>query len=183
MKIVWVFGSSAAGKETFIRKIAQKPPHDIVSKLGWDAFTIEVLEESMAYIGKVKGDPVERKRLKIPSIIKHMRLSQNISQNNLLLIKGQNFDIAQNIPSKVRCIEPSADHSIVFLYADLETLIRRSRRKPWWSKEDEDAGKEGLREWIQEGQIYPISQMEGFEKIAVDSNTPNYLQIGFPPSI
>lgn len=176
--IVWVFGSSAAGKETFIRNFSNNPSQDLINFLGWDGKIIPI-EESLEYIRQFENDPVAEKR---KQIIEKVKDADNQS-NAIILIKGQDGDFEFDLLNKLKKEIPDAFHEIIFLHADLEILFNRSRKKSWWSEEDEREGINGFRKWLVDYQLEPLRKLKGFKVIALDSSDYNYKPISFPPKI
>ncbi len=131
--VVWIYGASAAGKETFIRKIVSDTSLKIVSALGWSNKTIIASEESLDWVGQFDGDPKIEMRKQIPDIV-----TENLKEkeNVIILIKGQDVDLKENLPLKLSGQLPDCIHSIVFLKADTEQLYTRVQRKVWWRRED-----------------------------------------------
>lgn len=172
--IIWVFGASAAGKETFIRKIVDEKPEKIINELGWKDKEIIACNESLEWIGQYNGDPKIEKRKEIPSIV-----ARNVEskQNAVILIKGQDSDLENGLPEQICQLAPSCDHGIIFLQADVEQLYTRGQRKIWWHPENTHQTTE---KWLH-------YQMDLLKKIssklpirAVESNTENYTVIQLP---
>jgi hypothetical protein len=59
-EVVWVFGNSAAGKESFIRYITINKDARLLTSLGWQESKVTASEASMKYIGQFDGDPVTK---------------------------------------------------------------------------------------------------------------------------
>jgi hypothetical protein len=51
-KVIWIFGDSAAGKETFIRAATSSVSSEVVSVLGWSTKAIAACEASIRWIGQ-----------------------------------------------------------------------------------------------------------------------------------
>lgn len=177
--IFWVYGSSAAGKETFIRRLLSKPPQNLIDYLGWKSKKIICIEESLKYIGQFENDPITKKRSRIIDRAKEVL----DSEDTVVLIKGQDVDLKSGLPSMLLKELPKAKHQIIFLHADLQLLYERSRKKTWWSKEDEEAGIEGFKDWLLNDQLKYLLELEGFNITALDSSSHNYKPIKFPPKI
>ena len=177
-EIVWIYGSSASGKETFIRRFLENPPKEIRDHLWWSDKKIVCIEESLKYIGKFENDPIVEKRKEIIEKAKKLAKKSNL----VILIKGQNVDLQSKLLDKVHNEVPNAKHKIVFLHADVWILFERCKKKVRWTHYDEQEGIEGFKRHIMH-QIHAFQKIEGFEMIAIDSSTPNYKPIKFPPKI
>lgn len=86
-ELVWVFGNSAAGKETFIRNIANGKATGATEKLGWTNINVAISEASIKFIGQFNNDPITKHRDKIltevPELLKH---------SDVVLIKYQSVN-------------------------------------------------------------------------------------------
>jgi predicted kinase len=123
--IVWVFGSSAAGKETFIRKLLSNPSLNLINRLGWENKKIVCVEESLKYIARFENDPIAQKRLQIIERVKEIPNNSN----TIILIKGQDVDLRSNLVNILRKEILDADHKIIFLHTDIQLLYERSQKK------------------------------------------------------
>ena len=166
--IVWIYGASAAGKETFIRKIISDKSLRIIDELDWRNKTIIACEQSLEWVGQFDADPKIEKRELIPNVV-----IENIKEkkDTVMLIKGQDVDLEENLPIKLYELLPNCIHSILFLNADIEQLYTRGQRKVWWRPENT---KETAEQWLN-------YQIELLKKItsklpikAVNSNTEDY---------
>lgn len=68
-KIVWVFGNSATGKNTFINTIATGKADNIKNSLGWTKHRIIKIQESLDYIGQDEDDPITDRRAEIIAVV------------------------------------------------------------------------------------------------------------------
>jgi len=176
--IVWVFGSSAAGKETFIRKMLTNPSQKLIDCLGWNNKNIVCVEESLQYIGQFENDPIVEKRKQIVDNVKSIANQLD----TVILIKGQDIDFKFDLLNKLRKEISNVKHKIIFLHADVGVLFDRCKKKSWWSKEDEAEGVKGVKEYLTR-QINYLQNLNDFEIIAFDSMTYNYKPIKFPPTV
>jgi hypothetical protein len=98
----------------------------------------------LKYIGQFDDDPITLKR---ELIIKKAKSIKNNGES-IVLIKGQDVDLENNLLNKLKDVEPEANHEIVFLHADLKVLFNRVRKKIWWSKEDDRKGIGYFKSWL-----------------------------------
>ncbi len=177
--IAWIYGSSAAGKETFIRALLSNPPKNVIQQLDWQAKDFVCIEESLAYIGQFENDPITLKRGEIIDAVK----SIPDSGNTVILIKGQDVDLHSGLVTTLQNEVPNAWHVVIFLDAPMNILFERARKKSWWSVEDEWEGIEGFKKWLIENQLTYLIQLKDFEFFAFDSSDTTYRSAIFPPNI
>ena len=141
VEIVWVYGASAAGKESFIRSV--QADHTTRKAFNWQDKRIVVCEESIEWVARSPHDSIaERERRKLADII--LRLART---NEVVLIKGQDVDLSLGTPFDVRRQLPVAIHRIIFIDVGLDELFQRVVRKPWWDGTIRRAEEEG---WLEE---------------------------------
>ncbi len=175
--IVWIYGASAAGKETFIRKIVSDKSLKIISELGWSNKTIIACEESMEWVGQFDGDPKIEKRKQIPYVvIENIKDKENI----ITLIKGQYVDLEENLPIKLYDLLPDCLHCIVFLKVDIEQLYIRVQRKIWWKSEDT---KEMSEQWLHDQMKLLKNISSRLPITVVNSNNENYHLVELPEKL
>lgn len=139
-KVIWVFGCSASGKETFIKNILKKEAFGIEHVLKIDTNRAYIVKPSIQLISKCSKDNINYQRnLIIDEIIK----LNNKFDDSFFLIKGQNFDIRNNIVEKLTNKLPDIEYEIVFLNANVKVLIDRVKRKDWFDE------TRGFREYIE----------------------------------
>ena len=178
-EIVRVYGSSAAGKETFIRNITTNPPQKVLASLWWGGKKIFSVQESIQYIGQFENDPIVNKRSEIIEKVKSLVAQK---PNSVVLIKGQDVDFTSDLLNKLRSEIPTVEHKIIFLHTTLEELLKRCRTKSWWDQWDEKAGIPWIKVWLFY-QVNALQKLKGFPIIALDSGTYAYTPIHFPPEI
>jgi hypothetical protein len=141
VEIVWVYGASAAGKESFIRNV--QATNAIQRLFHWQNKRIVVCEESIEWVARFPGDQVaERERQKLGDIIPILA-----QDSDVVLIKGQDVDLSLGTPLDVRRRLPTAIHHIVFIDVGLDELFQRVIHKPWWDGTIRRAEEEG---WLEE---------------------------------
>jgi hypothetical protein len=175
--IVWIYGASAAGKETFIRKIVSDKSQKIISELGWSNKTIVACEESIEWVAQFEGDPKKGKRKQIPYVV-----IENIKdkENVITLIKGQDVDLKENLPIKLYDLLPDCSHCMVFLKVDIEQLYIRVQRKIWWKPEDT---KEMSEQWLHDQMKLLKNISSKLPITVVDSNNENYHLVELPEKL
>ena len=119
-QIIWIFGTSAAGKETFIRSILTSD--DIKKALGIKSQAIAVSQESLKNLGKLDGS---RK-----SIFKE--IESLVQNNDVVLLKWQYGDSQIGTPEKMYEIYPNYKHRIIALDVLREDQVDRLKTKIWW---------------------------------------------------
>ncbi len=130
MEIVWVFGSSGAGKETLIRGLSRQGHQlDLLNKLGWQDRKVVVCEASLLLVAQNENDPALEQRKNLANMIVPMASDEEA----VLLIKGQDVDLERDIPRQVKEQLPRATHRIIFVDAPMQTLFARWKKKPWWN--------------------------------------------------
>lgn len=126
-EVVWIYGTSASGKGTFIKKMMSGESPEVVGKLGWKNKTIAASGESLRHIGQFYADPViqlrERILTEVPSLIKN---------HEVVLVKGQDVDFKTERPQRLKELLPFATHRIIFISTALDELAERLVAKPWW---------------------------------------------------
>lgn len=173
-EIVWIYGPSGAGKETFIKYITNNPSEDIISRLGWQDKKIGYIKESIDYIGQYFGDPIVDKRKIIVDKVKDV-----IENYDVILIKGQDVDFKMNILSDLRKIFPENIHRIIYLYPGFDNLYSRCLKKSWYK---EEFTRDMFLDWAK-GQLIKLKPFEELKITALDSSDKNYKSISYPPII
>jgi hypothetical protein len=130
-EVVWVIGTSASGKDTFIRNVSRNT--DLVESLGWAGKSIAVCESSLEYIAQFEDDPVVEQREELLEESKSL-----VDTADIVLIKWQQLDTQASRPQRLKDLTPTARHRIIELRVERSELIERYRLKPWWH----DIGKE-----------------------------------------
>jgi hypothetical protein len=161
-QIVWVFGASAAGKATFINYVTNDKPLDLLSMMGWQDKTISAEPYSLSLVGQTSyHDSNTRKRFKIiPSVI------SKLSLNDVVLIKGQQVDLDNRRPQKLKSRLADCRHSVLYLDAGVDETGRRMRLKPWWNN---NITADEIAKW-QRSQIKILKNMDGFDSQILESS-------------
>ena len=175
-QIIWIFGGSGSGKNRFTQFITKYPSHQLLTRLGWSSKKIIVSEESLLWVGKNIYDPIIKKRKELPEII-----SSLINMNNdIVLVKGQDYDIRELLPQKTKELLPNYTHKIIYLHTPADIAFARWNERPWkkfWYSKH--TTKKFLKITIQHIQTLT----NDFPVLALDSTNDEYLEINFPPSI
>jgi hypothetical protein len=125
-QIVWVFGDSAAGKETFVRAMISGDPPSIRDGLGWSTSSVVASDASLRWIGQIDDDPITKKRDGIFG-----EVSALILENDVVLLKGQIVDLEANRPQRLKQAIGGATHNIIYLDAGLQEPFDRLPGKTW----------------------------------------------------
>lgn len=178
-KIIWVFGPSAAGKETFIKHIMEDRPSELLNRLGWNSFNIVPCTESIKWVVQSDDDNNEMLRKYLAKLIR--KYSQE-NKDSVILVKGQDLDFGDKSLEKAKEYLPQDSHEIVFLNTDFDTLYKRYKSKPWW---DEFMTEDVCKSWMEE-QIENLieRQKAGFNIRALNSgDDKRYEEASFPPEL
>lgn len=130
--IVWVFGGSGAGKETFIRYVVKSKPQDLLLRLGWEGRDIIACEESMEWVSQGENDPRGPKREDLLHVIPKYATEK---QNEIFLVKGQDVDLKYDRPQRLKSILPDFEHKILYIHTDSEEQLNRWKKSKQWYKE------------------------------------------------
>lgn len=118
--IVWVFGTSASGKETFISQLLKDSL--LQEALGLDVKPIAVSQQSLINLGRL-----DESRSSIVD-----EISELIKVNEAVVIKWQYGDTLLNTPTILQTTYPLFRHVIIKLNVDHDEQARRLRTKTWW---------------------------------------------------
>ncbi len=161
-EVVWVYGPSASGKETFIRKMIDHPPEILLKQFGWTNKKIGVSQASLDHIGQFSNDPIVQNREVITK-----ETTQLLKNLDIILIKGQFEDFETNRPQQLKNLIQSAEHKVLIFQIDLDELSRRLPKKKWWS------GTYDAKNFLSYEKHMISNQLKGlkdFEVIHVDSS-------------
>ena len=118
-RVVWVFGQSAAGKETFIKYAVANQDSELIRKLGYNNGKIIPL---LGY-----------KKEEILDVI-------NKETNAVILIKWQHYntghDFAKSDLTELKDSITDISNEIICLSVESDVLYARLKRKPWWKASD-----------------------------------------------
>lgn len=174
-KIIWVFGSSAAGKETFLKYVREAGLPSSLHSIFSDLLKTEIINESIELVPQYSTDPKIQQRDELVRIIKE-KSDNNI--DTLIFIKGQDWDLTNdnNRPNKLYDLLLNDKHYILFLHAPLEILYERCKRKVWWDKTDDI---DVVRDWL----IYQIDLLRKLKffnnLVAISSLNDRYELLNF----
>jgi len=131
--IVWVFGPSAAGKETLINYLATKKAEPLLKKMDMANAEIVVCQESIDWVAQYKDDPKGPKRELLLSIVPKYA----VGHNKAILIKGQTLDLDHNRVRRMKKKLPNCEHIIFVMTGDSKELFQRWKdNKSWYKEED-----------------------------------------------
>lgn len=130
-EIVWVFGNSAAGKETFIRNFANRKAIVAIEILGWTNLSVTFSAASIKFIGQSNDDPITKQRdimlTETPELLKH---------SDVVLIKHQIVDSKSGRPEELIKRLTDSLHRIILIVTPERELIKRLPQKSWWNNDD-----------------------------------------------
>lgn len=124
-QIIWIFGTSTAGKNTFVHRVCSD--QRLRELLGWGSRKVAASTASLTYIGSTKDDPFVAARDNIFTEVPALLLN-----NDCVLIKWQFVDSEANRLERLKAAIPEAEHSIICLSAPIEELIERVKTRPSW---------------------------------------------------
>jgi hypothetical protein len=174
--IIWIFGTSAAGKETFIKYCSEENIKDLRKVLNWSDRKVVPCLESMEWIAQYDGDIRGEMREDLLRVIPEL-VTQN--PQSIVLVKGQDIDLYNNRLRRLQAALPECEHQIIFLDGDIDEQFERWKKKSWY---DTCYSKETV-----------IDQIHGQVRLLVGQNFPikalyvhsigDYQQVSFPPSL
>jgi guanylate kinase len=168
MEVVWVFGSSGAGKETLIRGLSRQGHQlDVIGQLGWSNSKIVVCEESLRFVAQSENDPALEQRKDLANMIAALATEEN----SVILVKGQDVDLELDIPGQVKSMLPQAKHRVIFVNTPIGTLFERWKKKTWWN---DDYTVKTVKQW-QDAQLGMLAKLQddfAFTTVSsIDANT------------
>lgn len=125
MEVNWVYGVAAAGKETFIDRVASD--RALAATFGWDAEKLFISDASLRHIGQYADDPITERREEILN-----EVPAHLGLGGIALIKWQFVDTASNRPERLADICNQATHRALVLVTPIDELVERIVKKPWW---------------------------------------------------
>jgi hypothetical protein len=125
-EIIWVFGTSASGKETFIKAILNDK--ELQKTFDLDDSKIAISKESLRNLGKL-----DTSRASILDEVSHLRKS-----NDVIVIKWQYGDTLLHMPDAIREEVPAYKHTVIKLNVPKDEQVRRLKTKTWWHNEGEE---------------------------------------------
>ena len=134
-EIIWVFGTSASGKETFLEKLLGD--NELQKLIGINDMRIAVSQESLRNLGKL-----DQSRSSILD-----EVTQLIESNDAVVIKWQYGDTLLHTPNTLQDKFPACKHIMIKLNVARDEQVRRLRTKTWWrdkGQEDDFIAKEVL---------------------------------------
>ncbi|NCU37816.1 hypothetical protein EOL96_02020 [Candidatus Saccharibacteria bacterium] len=126
-QIIWIFGTSAAGKETFMKTLLHE--NDLQEILGIDGKRIAISKQSLENLGKL-----DKSRASIVNEVRGL-----LKFNEVVVIKWQYADSLLRTPNTLYSQFMMYKHSAVKLSVTKKEQIRRLKTKTWWH----DEGAEG----------------------------------------
>ena len=133
-EVVWIFGNSAAGKETFIKYVTNNRDKQLYDRLGWENKKVTAVPSSIENIGQYENDPVTLKRNNILT-----EAPQLLQKADAVLIKWQTVDSQAGRIEKLMKLLPDAQHRIILISTPSVQLMKRLPEKSWWDDDNPDA--------------------------------------------
>lgn len=130
-EVVWFYGGSAAGKETFIRKIINEKPDSLLKQFGWQGKKVVASQTSLNVIGPIENNRVTERRKKIEEETVKLTLV-----NDVVLIKGQYVDYMAGRQTKLKDLLPDCKHRIIVIKVPTSDRAERLVKKSWWKESD-----------------------------------------------
>lgn len=160
-EVSWIFGTSAAGKETFVRKACASPA--AFHALGWSATALAMCPSSIDIIGQYDGDPSTGKR---DAILREA--TELLHRVDVVLVKWQIVDSEAARPQLLKAMLPNSMHRVIELRTPDSELIDRLVEKPWWDSRNDPT------EYIQEERQLVADSIKvlgnDFESLVVDGS-------------
>ena len=134
-EIIWIYGTSASGKETFIKSLMKN--RDLQKSLGLDSHSLAISGESLKNLGNLSES-----RASIVDEVANL-----LKTKDAVIIKWQYGDTLLDSPNILHDKFPHLKHTIIKLNVDQLEQVRRLKTKSWWhdeGKESEFTTKESL---------------------------------------
>jgi hypothetical protein len=124
-EVVWVVGTSSAGKQTFIKNVLTDV--DLAKRLGWQHKKVVICQRSVDFPGDLGKPEIVRARKLIPDDVSGLLVNSDV-----VLIKWQYVDSSCELPQRLKELLPTARHRIILLRASPRELAVRLSSKDWW---------------------------------------------------
>lgn len=164
-EVVWVLGTSSAGKKTFINNLVLGQNQALLDRFGWTGKRVVACTESITFPGDINMAEIVKERSRIPEIV-----SKLVKDADVALIKWQYMDSIKNLPQDLMRMLPQAQHRVIALEVPHDILVHRLNGTDWWPKyykNTEDAAADErlmMREAINQfGQQFIVTRVGGTE--------------------
>ena len=132
-RIVWVFGQSAAGKETFMKYAVANPGCELMRQLGYDnAKIIPVFGYPVSGCLEFDYDKTDKIEIVLDLIKKEA--------NAVILIKWQHYDTGHDAGisnlTKLKSLAYNTQNEIICLSVESDVLYARLADKPWFDEKE-----------------------------------------------
>lgn len=128
-EVVWIFGTSASGKETLINKLVNYKPAELIGRLVWKNKKIVACKESLDLIGGELDDLREQILEEVPKLL---------AKSDVVLIKWQYVDSLAKRLQRLKELLPETKHRIIELKVEVDELIKRLPNKKLWTNYGEE---------------------------------------------
>lgn len=167
-EIVWVFGTSAAGKKTFIENILKDK--SLAQRLGWGDKKIVACRESLNLLGHVGDKEIVDAREEILEAVPKL-----FNKADIVLIKWQYVDTHTSTPQRLKELLPLLRHRIILLKANPEEVKERLATKTWWKEFWSDTSFASREEEMVAKSLEQLSP--SFEVITLNSSKDKSYQL------
>ena len=161
-QIVWIFGSTAAGKRTLIRTLEKDEQSSLRDQLALRK-NIRVCEESLSWITAHTDETPIRNQL---GTIAVELLAPNVS----VLLKCQGVDIGAGTLQTLRVAAAETTHRIIFLWVNPEELCRRWERRKISDPARCENHQEEMLTWVK-----PLQ--DEFQLMILDATSKQYVRV------
>ena len=158
-EVVWVFGASASGKETFIKHLLDNNPPELIKHIGWHDKTITACSESLEITGKAVDTLREKILGKVPELLE---------KADVVLVKWQFVDSVAKRPQRLKELLPGVRHRVIELKVGMNELMKRLPNKAWWH--DYGREKEHVTTELHWVSKYLEDLSGEFEIVSINSN-------------
>lgn len=125
-QVIWIVGTSSAGKQTFITRLTHD--RDMQARFGLENKKIAILDRSVSFPGDATMPDIVKERELIPRDASEL-LRTDVG---VVLIKWQYVDSLYLLPEKLEAGMFNANHRVIILESSREESIDRLACKEWW---------------------------------------------------
>lgn len=123
-ELVWVFGTSASGKQTFISNILRDK--ELKNRLGYKGQDIAACQRSLDYLGHIGQEEIVDERRLIVNDVKHL-----LENHDVVLVKWQYIDSELKTPQTLKNQLPDIKHHVMNLSISSKENKKRLSGKTW----------------------------------------------------
>jgi len=164
-EVVWVFGTSASGKATFIKHIVEDEDYRLREQFGWKDQAVVACNESLELIGGDLDEERESILDKVPEILQNA---------DIVLIKWQYVDSQHDRPQRLKQKLPDVQHRIISLDVSVDELVKRLPTKPLWHNYGDERNLISIELPIV---LKSREELNDFDVTIIDSSTSSNYEI------